>query len=67
MRKWLHQLLHTTGSILYMGVDSSPIREQNFEIIQGFIVPRNKLSSLFEAGMLLRKLNVLEPDEREDE
>ena len=67
MRKWLHQLLHTTGLLLYMVVDSSPIRGQNFEIIQGFIVPRNKLSSLFEAVMLLRKLSVLEPDEREDE
>ena len=50
-----------------MGVGSSPISGQNSEIIQGFIVPRNKLSSLFEAVMLLRKLSVLEPDEREDE
>ena len=50
-----------------MGVDSSPIRGQNFEIIQGFIVPRNKLSSLFEAVMLLRKLSVPEPVEHEDE
>ena len=67
MRKWLHQLLHTTGLVMYMGVDSSPIRSQNFEIIQAFIVPRNKLSSMFDAVLLLRKLTFLEPDEREEE
>lgn len=67
MREWLHQLLHTTGLLVYKGVDSSPIRSQNFEIIQGHIVPRNKLSSMFDAVLLLGKLRVLEPDEREEE
>ena len=66
-RARLYQLLHTTGLVFYMGVDSSPIKGQNFEIIQGFIVQRTKLFSVFDNVLLLRILSVLEPDEREAE